>query len=75
MLTFYICGYLRNKKDGIIRKNANRHVLAVAHSPDEIERELKIALSKYGTKYDYRIFDGRWNEYQRKEGAKYGEEK
>ena len=72
MLTFYICGYLRNKGDGIIRKNANRHVLAVAHSPDEIERELNIVLSKYGTKYDYRVFDGRWKEYHGKEGEKDG---
>lgn len=61
MLTYYICGYLRNK-DGPIRKNANRAVLAIAHSKEEAAKELQFQVEKYGVKYDYRIFNGLWKE-------------
>lgn len=66
MKTFYVCGYLRNKSSGIIRKGAIRHVLAVAHSPDEAMKECEIQKERFGEKYDYRIFDGAWKEIERK---------
>lgn len=63
MKTYYICGYLRNA-DGTVRKDAKRHVLAIAHSPDEIKKKLKLETFKYGIKYDIRVFDGQWKEIE-----------
>lgn len=64
MRTYYVCGYIRNKGDGTIRKNSKRHVMSVAHSPDEAEKERRLLIAKHGTTYDFRIFDGTWKELE-----------
>ena len=66
MKTFYVCGYMRNG-DGILRKGGKRHVLSIAHTKEDAFSERLRIQKIHGTKYDYRIFDGRWQEVKEKQ--------